>query len=451
MQQEIWFQKYRIVKLLGTGGTAKVYLAEHILLNSYRAIKFISKNHPLYNLQQKEAKILKNLSHSSIPIIYDIEENEKGSYIVEEYLEGDTLKDYVRIKGLLLEDNIIRFSLQLCDLIKYLHSLERPILYLDLKPENIIVAGNTLKLIDFGSAIYLDELCNQKGLCGTKGFAAPELYHRGKIDERCDVYGIGKLIYFMVAGNSFKRELTYMDYSDLRKSCSKPMVRIINKCLKYNPTQRYASVTHLSKQLSVINKKKKFQNETSQSIRFAVAGAQTRIGTTHLSIRLCRYFIHQNIKSLYQENNTSRCVETIKKRYQGLRGDNGIYIINGIPMLPNERSTNEIPLNYPVIIKDFGCLTQSNIREFLEAEVKILILGAKDWELHHSEQVLQMVAEYKDIVYLFNYVDGKQLHQLMSSMDRRICYRIPYEPDPFKQPDINCQELFQEILGLTVF
>ena len=134
MQQEIWFNKYRIIKLLGRGGTAKVFLAEHIKLNSYRAIKCISKNHPLYELQRKEAQILKNLKHSCIPIIYDIEEDKDGSYIVEQYLEGDNLNDYVMSNGTLSEDIIVRFALQLCDLIQYLHSTTRPILYLDLKP-----------------------------------------------------------------------------------------------------------------------------------------------------------------------------------------------------------------------------------------------------------------------------------------------------------------------------
>lgn len=101
MQQEIWFQKYKILHLLGKGGTAKVYLAEHIILNSYRAIKVISKQHPLYSFQRNEAFILKNLKHSCIPIIYDIEEDEEGSYIVEQYLEGKNLKEYVEERGAL--------------------------------------------------------------------------------------------------------------------------------------------------------------------------------------------------------------------------------------------------------------------------------------------------------------------------------------------------------------
>jgi serine/threonine-protein kinase len=144
MQQEIWFQKYKILGLLGRGGTARVYLAEHILLKSYRAIKCISKNHPQYELQRNEAFILKNLKHSCIPIIYDIEEDDKGSYIVEEYIEGITLTDYVLANGALREDIIIQAGIQLCDLIQYLHSAKSPVFYLDLKPDNILISGSVL-------------------------------------------------------------------------------------------------------------------------------------------------------------------------------------------------------------------------------------------------------------------------------------------------------------------
>lgn len=86
---QILFDKYRIVKVLGSGGSATVYLAQHIKLESFRAIKCIRKDNPLYNNALKEAYILKNLRHSNIPIIYDIDEDLRCSYIIEEYIEGE--------------------------------------------------------------------------------------------------------------------------------------------------------------------------------------------------------------------------------------------------------------------------------------------------------------------------------------------------------------------------
>ena len=125
----------------------------------------------------------------------------------------------------------LRFGIlgvQLCDLIHYLHSIERPILFVDLKPENIIVAGRTLKLIDFGSAIFRDELTEQQNYFATRGYAAPELYRQKKIDERCDVYGIGMLLYYMATGLVVKNDNTGIDNIDSNGSCSKQLKSIIN-------------------------------------------------------------------------------------------------------------------------------------------------------------------------------------------------------------------------------
>lgn len=449
MQQEIWFQKYKILGLLGRGGTAKVYLAEHIKLNSYRAIKVISKQHPLYDLQRNEAFILKNLKHSCIPIIYDIEEDEEGSYIVEQYLEGTNLKDYVEEKGTVREDDIIRYGIQLCELIHYLHFADRPIIYVDLKPENIILAGKTLKLIDFGSAVYQDELSGLQSYSGTIGFAAPELCRRDIIDERCDVYGIGMLLYYMATGTRIGQNRTGLEHID-GSSCSVKLKDIINKCLKYQSSGRYASVAKLMKQLSTCNQKNQLYGCTDTSVRIAVAGAQRRIGTTHLAFRFCSYLNQRKLQCLYVERNDSGCVHAIKSCYEDIEYKAGICILEGVPM----RSHTSRPADngdYPFVLQDFGCLTQDNLADFLDADLKLLILGAKDWELGNSEHVLEMAAEYKDIYYLFNYLNGRQFRQVQKSMDFRNSYRIPYEPDPFESGTSgNDSALFEELLHLLV-
>lgn len=452
MQQKIWFGKYRILGLLGKGGSAEVYLAEHIKLNSFRAIKCISKNHPLYHLQCKEALILKNLKHSCIPIIYDIEEDEDCSYIVEQYLEGEPLNSYIQTKGPFREESILYFGLQLCDLMQYLHSTERPVLYVDLKPENLILSEGYLKLIDFGSAIYLDELSQGQGYCATKGFAAPELYTGSNVDEGCDIYGIGMLMYYMATGVNVKNS-SELDHIDQVAGCSKQLKKIINKCVKFNPSQRFQTITGLNRELLVLKGKKQYQFESSQTVKIAVAGAQPRIGVTHLSFRLCKYFINQRYHCLYQENNVSECVWRIKECYDNVIVRDGLPVIEGIPMLAKVKSHMPDLDNYQYRIQDFGCLTRENIEQFLEAEIKLLVLGVKDWELRDAEQVIQMTAEYKDINYLFNYADGRQFQNIMNSMERKCCYRIPYEPNPFAKVNSKngldfFHNLFEPKLGL---
>lgn len=449
MQQEVWFHKYQILGLLGRGGTAKVYLAEHIKLNSYRVIKCISKKHPLYEQQRNEAFILKNLKHSCIPIIYDIEEDEEGSYIVEQYLEGETLKDYVMTRGCLRDDIIIQFGIQLCDLIHYLHSTYRPILYVDLKPDNIIVSGDTLKLIDFGSALYQDELHKEQQYAGTRGYAAPELYRRNKADERCDVYGIGMLLYYMATGELIQSKKMQFDNIDHAGDCGVYLKNIINHCLKFNPSQRYASVRRLSKDLSVVSQKSLFQKESKQTIVIAIAGAQHRIGTTHLALRLSNYAISKGLRCLYQEHNDSGDVHLMKSRFEEVDYQNGIYRIHKIPMSAYQKEHHPDTEGYQIVVKDYGCLTKDKLIDFMGCEAKLLVLGAKEWELEFSEKALSMVTEYKDIFYLFNFMDGIQFQKVMKSMNHRNSYRIPYEPNPFlKITSKNGEELFREVLSM---
>ena len=447
MQQEIWFQKYRIIRLLGRGGTAEVYLAEHIKLNSYRAIKCISKKHPLYELQRNEALLLKNLKHSCIPIIYDIEEDEESSYIVEQYLEGKTLKELVAAQGSVSEELMVHYAILLCDVIGYLHKVSRPILYLDLKPENIIIMDRSLKLIDFGSAIYQDEMSENQKFCGTKGYAAPELYRRKGVDDRCDVYGIGMLLYYMATGKYNPADSNKFCNIDQIGSCSKQLKNIINHCLKFHPAQRYATVEHLKKQLSLLQQKCRITMESCRLLTIAVAGSQPRAGVTHLSFRLCKYFSKDRISCLYQEKNQSGQLYRIRGCYEEIREKDGAIELEGITMATREPSAETVS-GYQVTVMDYGCLSRDNLTEFIKADYKLLILGAKDWELGQSEELLNMTAEFKDITYLFNFLNGRQFRLVCQSMDQKCCYRLPYEPDPYAGvTGNNGLEFFRELFG----
>ncbi len=448
MQQEIWFQKYQILHLLGSGGTARVYLAKHIKLNSYRAIKCISKTHPLYDLQRKEALILKNLKHSCIPIIYDIEEDEEGSYIVEQYLEGDTLKDYIMSKGPIREKNTLLYAIWLCDLLHYLHTANRPILYVDLKPENILVTEKHLKLIDFGSAIFRDEYTKEQKLTATRGYAAPELYLAGIPDERCDIYGIGMLLYYMLTGTMISQNTRRIANIDQTGSCSKELRHIINRCLRFNPALRYKSVEELKKQLSVLMQSRTARQESGHRQIIAVAGTQARIGVTHMSLRLCNFIMGQGKSCIYVEENQNGTVRRLKYHRDTTAKENGVLTVRGIPVAYPDCGYYSELSSYPVKVIDYGILSEDKLEPFLEADIRLLILGAKEWELSYSEEVLERIAEYKDIIYLFNFLDSRQFREVVRNMENRSCYRIPYEPNLFgKITEDNGYHFFEEITG----
>ena len=139
MEEEFLFGKYRILKLLANGSGGEVFLAEHQVLGERRIIKRLLRNRPFYEERKKEAHTLKLLHHAAIHRIFDIEENETACYIIEEDMGGETLFDFLFRQKCLPTSFISHYSIQLCEIIEYLH--QNGILYLDVKPENIIICG----------------------------------------------------------------------------------------------------------------------------------------------------------------------------------------------------------------------------------------------------------------------------------------------------------------------
>ena len=125
---QIFFGKYKILGKLGEGGYSNVWLARHLKLDCLRAVKVISKREQIYERLLEEAYILKSLNHPGVPHIYDVEEDEDNAYIIEEYCRGDSLKSIVLNQNSLSEIQIVKFLLQICNLIRYLHENGRKIL-----------------------------------------------------------------------------------------------------------------------------------------------------------------------------------------------------------------------------------------------------------------------------------------------------------------------------------
>ncbi len=223
------FGKYRIVRLLANGSGGEVFLAEHKVLGEQRVIKRLDKKRPFYRERLKEAHILKQLRHAAIPCIYDIEEDDTASYIIEEAMGGEPLNEVLFRQKCLPTSFILHYSIQLCEIIEYLH--QKGILYLDVKPENLLINGDRVSLIDFGGAVRRQG--QQRVMFGTDGFAAPEQY-RGEAGERSDVYGIGCVIGVMLGqGNQKGKELQ----------------KIYKRCVQPQPVNRYQSVAEVREAL----------------------------------------------------------------------------------------------------------------------------------------------------------------------------------------------------------
>ena len=249
---------------LGNGRSGTVYLAYHVELEEYRAVKVVPKSLADYDTFRKEALFLKTLRHPGIPIVYDVEEDTGYSYLIEEYLEGESLYALVKRLGSLSVKAAADLGIQLCRIIQFMNSAENPILYLDLQPKNLLVCNGVLRLTDFDHAQYASDAAAFGERYGTIGFAAPEQYTGEPLDCRTDVYAIGALLYFMSRGDAPGSVPEYRNEPEYRM-----FDRIIRGCMEKEKEARYQSADELQETLQELQNQLKEQAAESRIVVFA--------------------------------------------------------------------------------------------------------------------------------------------------------------------------------------
>ena len=249
--------KYEILKLIDRGGTSSVYLAMNPKLNQQWVIKEIDNRFDTERVL-KEARMMMKFDHPAIPRIVDIMEKPEFTYIIMDYVSGQSLAYELKEKGPQPQEVVIGWAKQICDVLVYLHSLNPPIIYHDLKPGNIVLKEpeKNLKLIDFGEA----RACingNAPGGGKTKEYAAPEQQEgtRGKTDERTDIYCFGTTLYRLLTGKF--APISPEPVGSLREAypefnISKGMDNIIRKCTQIDPNKRFQSAAELRNALDNI-------------------------------------------------------------------------------------------------------------------------------------------------------------------------------------------------------
>ncbi len=226
-QGEILLDKYLILKNLHLTNSSEVFLVKDINLENQMVIKKYACSHLGKENFLREASILKNLNHNRIPIIYDVIEKDNENYIIEEFIEGYSLFDYIQRYGVLEEHKAIDYGIQISKIIAFMHNQQpRPILHLDLKPQNIMVNNDKIYIIDFGNSMF--ENSSRQYMSGTRGFAPPEQYELNKISQKADIYGIGALLYYMVTGNVYDKEKSV---SDIEFYVSEKFKQLVVQCL----------------------------------------------------------------------------------------------------------------------------------------------------------------------------------------------------------------------------
>ncbi|MGB7069145.1 MAG: protein kinase [Pyrinomonadaceae bacterium] len=258
--------RYEVIRKIGGGGMGAVYLAsDNNLGGVLRAIKEMVQSY-IEEVQQdkaiddfrRESMILSSLDHPSIPTIYDYfyDEAESRFYLVMKYISGGDLSAKLRSapEGRLDEKTVTDWGLQIADVLDYLHNQPTTIVYRDLKPSNIMIDGNSgrVMLIDFGIARSIGQK-EEKGVTavGTMGYAPPELFS-GSVEPRSDIYSLGSTMFHLLTGaDPQSNPLLIFDFQknprprQINPQLSDQMEKFLMRCVEYNASSRYSSAAEL--------------------------------------------------------------------------------------------------------------------------------------------------------------------------------------------------------------
>lgn len=258
--------RYEIVRKIGGGGMGAVYLAsDNNLGGVLRAVKEMVQSHIEEEQQEKaindfkrESMILSTLDHPSIPTIYDYfyDADEGRFYLVMKYISGGDLASRLRsaVEGKIDEKSVTKWAIQITDVLDYLHSQPSTIVYRDLKPSNIMLDGNTgrVMLIDFGIARSISQR-EEKGVTavGTMGYAPPELFS-GNVEPRSDIYSLGSTMFHLLTGaDPQSNPLLIFDFQknprprQINSQISDQIERIIMRAVEYSSESRFSSASEM--------------------------------------------------------------------------------------------------------------------------------------------------------------------------------------------------------------
>lgn len=241
-------QRYKIVKILGHGGMGAVYLGEDQRLPTKWAIKEMKKEGlseeektEAAELFQTEARLLSELRHRNLPRIVDFFEQNEQLYLVMDFVEGQTLEQRMKDGGPIPLKFALEMSLQIADVLDYLHSREEPIVFRDFKPGNVMLTPNDeVKLIDFGIArVFKKEASTDTKALGTPGYAAPEQYGKGQSGPRTDIYAFGATLHHALTGRDpTGAPFQFAPITEYRQDLPAEFVSLLESCVQLKSADR---------------------------------------------------------------------------------------------------------------------------------------------------------------------------------------------------------------------
>src|SRR5437867_1195504 len=262
--------RYRIMRKLGTGGMANVYLAEDQELGRRVAIKILNDRHAnddqFVERFRREAKNAAGLSHPNIVSIYDRGEAEGTYYIAMEYLDGRSLKELIVARGPAPIHLAVDYTRQILAAIRFAH--RHGIVHRDIKPHNVLVDGEgRLKVTDFGIArAGVSQMTEAGSIIGTAQYLSPEQAKGAPVDQTSDLYSVGVVLYELLTGVvpfsgdtpveiAMKHLSTVPDApSTKRADIPRDLDMVVMRALAKDPSERYQSAEEMDADLRRINR-----------------------------------------------------------------------------------------------------------------------------------------------------------------------------------------------------
>ncbi len=260
--------RYEIIKSIGEGGMANVYLANDTFLDRKVAVKVLrgdlSTDEKFIRRFQREAYAASALSHPNIVEMYDVGEDKGTYFIVMEYIEGRTLKQLLKKRGSLTSPEVVDIMLQLTDGIAHAHDMY--IIHRDLKPQNIMISDDgKIKITDFGIAMAMNstQVTQTNSVMGSVHYLPPEQASGKGSTIKSDIYSMGIMLFELLTGklpfkgeNAVEIALKHMkdDIPSVRKlnpNVPQSLENIVLKATAKNPKNRYDDVREMYNDLKV--------------------------------------------------------------------------------------------------------------------------------------------------------------------------------------------------------